>query len=95
MTPVSYKGFTQRFIKSCKIPEEYRVEQDELPTEYEQYLNYYRSQVRSKQTVQGAWRILSGFNIYLKKLNISLCKISIEQVDHFLGHYNKNYASLT
>ncbi len=93
MTPISYKGFTQRFIKSCKILEEYRVEQDELPAEYEQYLNYYRSQVRSKQTVQNAWRILFGFNIHLKESNISLCKISIEQVDHFLGHYNKNYAS--
>ncbi len=93
MKPASNKGFTQRFIKSCKIPEEYRVAQEELPAEYEQYLNYYRSQVRSKQTVQGAWRILSGFNIYLKISNISLCKISIEQVDHFLGHYNKKYAS--
>ncbi len=95
MTTDSHKGFTQRFINSCKIPEEYRVEQDKLPVEYEQYLKYYRFQVRSKQTVQGVWRILSGFNIYLKKSNISLCKISIEQVDHFLGHYNKNYASGT
>ena len=93
MTTDPHKGFIQRFIKGCKIPEEFRVKQDVLPTEYERYLYYYRAQVRSKQTVQGVWRTLSGFNIYLKKSNISLCKISIGQVDHFLGHYNKNYAS--
>ncbi|MCD4718505.1 MAG: tyrosine-type recombinase/integrase [Desulfobacula sp.] len=93
MTPDPHKGFTQRFIKSCKIPEEFRVRRNVLPTEYEQYLNYYRLQVRSRQTVQGVWKILSGFDIYLQKSNSSLCKISIEQVDHFLGHYNKNYTS--
>ena len=93
MTPDPHKGFTQRFINSCKIPEEFRIKQDVLPTEYEQYLDYYRAQVRSKLTVQGVWRILSGFDIFLQKSNISLCKISIEQIDHFLGHYNKNYAS--
>jgi integrase/recombinase XerD len=95
MTTDSHKGFSQRFIKGCKIPEEFRVEQDVLPVEFERYLNYYRTQVRSKRTVQGVWRVLSGFDIYLQKLNISLYKISIEQIDQFLGHYNNNYASGT
>ncbi len=95
MTPDPNKGFTQCFSRRCKIPEEFRIKQDVLPTEYEQYLDYYRAQVRSKLTVQGVWRILSGFDIYLRKSNISLHKISIEQVDYFLALYNKNYANGT
>jgi len=95
MTPDLDKGFTQCFSRVCKIPEEFRVKQEFLPAEYEQYLEYYRAQVRSKLTVQALWRILSGFVIYLKKLNISLHEISIENVDHFLALYNKNYSLKT
>jgi len=95
MTPDQNKGFTQCFSKHCKIPEEFRIKQDILPTEYEQYLDYYRDQVRSKLTVQGVWRILSGFDIYLRKSKISLHTISIEDIDHFLALYNKNYSLKT
>jgi integrase/recombinase XerD len=65
---------------------------NELPEEFEQYLDYYKAQVRRKRTAQGMRRILSSFNIYLQKLNIALCKISIEQIDHFLALYNKDYS---
>jgi integrase/recombinase XerD len=40
-------------------------------------------------------KIISGFNLYLQKSNIAFCKISIEQIDHFLALYNKNYATAT
>lgn len=66
-----------------------------LPEEFEQYLSCYKAQVRSKYTVQGMRRILSGFNTYLQKFNLTIDKISIEQVDHFLALYNKNYATGT
>ena len=62
---------------------------NELPEEFEQYLDYYKAQVRRKRTAQEMRRILSSFNIHLQKLNIVLCKISIVQVDHFLALYNK------
>jgi hypothetical protein len=35
---------------------------NELPEEFEQYLDYYKAQVRRKKTVQGMRRILSSFN---------------------------------
>ena len=76
----------------CKIPEEFRAKQDVLPTQFEQYLDYYSVQVRRMHSVQYMRQILSGLNLYLQKSNIALCKISIEQIDHFLALYNKNYA---
>lgn len=66
-----------------------------LPTEYEQYLDYYRIQVRRMHSVKYMRQILSALNLYLKKSNIDFCKISIEQIDHFLMLYNKNYATST
>ncbi len=66
-----------------------------LPETFERYLSCYKAQVRSKYTVQGMRRILSSFNTYLEDSNITLCEISIEQVDHFLAVYNKNYATGT
>ena len=95
MTPDPHKGFIQRFPKSCKIPEELRAKQDVLPTEYEQYLDYYRAQVRRMHSVYCMRKILSSLNFYLQKSNIVLCKISIQQIDHFLALYNKNYALAT
>ncbi len=89
------KGAAQIFSKTCKIPEELRAKQDVLPTEYGQYLGYYRVQVRRMHSVQCMRKILSSFNFYLQKSNISLCKILIEQVDQFLALYNKNYATAT
>ncbi len=89
------KGVTQNFSRNCKIPEEYRIKQDVLPTEYEQYLDYYRAQVRRMHSVYCMRKILSSLNLYLQKSNIALCKITIEQIDHFLALYNKNYATAT
>ena len=63
-----------------------------LPAQYEQYLVYYRAQVRRMHSVYCMRTILSGLNLYLQKSNIALYKISIEQVDDFLALYNKNYA---
>jgi len=79
----------------CKIPEEFRVKQDLLPALYEQYLDYYRAQVRRMHSVYCMRKIISSLNFYLQKSNITLCKISIEQVDDFLALYNKNYAPAT
>jgi len=60
------------------------------PEEFEQYLDYYKVQ-SSKGMIYRAKRILSGFDIYLQKFNIDLCKISIEQIDQFLALYNKDH----
>jgi integrase/recombinase XerD len=95
MTPDPHKGFIQRFSKSCKIPEELRAKQDVLPIQMEQYLDYYKAQVRRMHSVYCMRRILSSLNLYLQKSNIALCKITIEQIDHFLALYNKNYATAT
>lgn len=89
------KGVAQNFSRNCKMSEEFRVKQDALPAEYEQYLDCYSVQVRRKETVQGMRSIISSLNLYLKKSNIVLFKISIEQVDNFLALYNKNYAIAT
>ena len=90
-----FKRGVQNFRGNCKIPEEFRVKQDVLPAEYEQYLDYYKAQVRRMHSVYCMKQILSGLNLYLQKLNIALCKISIDQVDCFLALYNKNYATAT
>jgi len=62
-----------------------------IPEEFERYLYYYKTQVRRKETVQRVRNILTGLDVYLQKLDITFCKISIEQVDHFLARYNKNF----
>jgi len=68
---------------------------NKIPEVYEQYLDYYRTQVRRMHSVYCMRKILSGLNLYLQKSNIALCKISIEQIDCFLALYNKNYATAT
>ena len=68
-----------------------KAKQNALPRKFEQYLDYYGI-LNSEGMVQGARRTFSGFNFYLQESNISLRKISISQVDHFLEFYNKNYA---
>jgi len=68
---------------------------NKIPEAFEQYLDYYSVQVRRMHSVYCMRKILSSLNLYLQKSNIVLCKISIEQVDHFLALYNKNYATAT
>jgi len=68
---------------------------NKIPEVFEQYLDYYRAQVRRMHTVYCMRKILSSLNLYLQKSNIVLYKISIEQVDHFLALHNKNYATAT
>jgi integrase/recombinase XerD len=63
---------------------------NKIPEVFAQYLDCYKAQC-STGMVYRARRILSGFDIYLQKFNIDLCKISIEQIDQFLALYNKNY----
>jgi integrase/recombinase XerD len=94
MTP-DFKEMVQNFSRNCKMPGEFKVKQDVLPAEYEQYLDYYRIQVRRMHSVQCMRQILSGLNLYLQKSDSALCKISIGQVDHFLALYNENYATAT
>ena len=91
----SHKRSAQYHNRRCKIPELFQIRQEVLPTDYEQYLDYYKNRCQEKRTLQGAKRILSGFNIYLQKSNIDLHKISIEQIDSFLAYYNKNLAQST
>ena len=68
---------------------------NKIPELFEQYLDYYKAQVRRMHSVYCMRQILSALNLYLRKSNIVLFKISIEQVDHFLALYNKNYATAT
>ena len=68
---------------------------NKIPELFEQYLDYYSIQVRRMHSVQYMRQILSSLNLYLKKSNIVLFKISIEQVDNFLALHNKNYATAT
>ena len=68
---------------------------NKIPEVLEQYLYYYSAQVRRMHSVYCMRKIISGLNLYLQKSNIALCKISIEQIDHFLALHNKNYAPAT
>ena len=68
---------------------------NKIPEAFEQYLDYYRAQVRRMHSVYCMRKILSSLNLYLQKSNSALCKISIGQVDHFLALYNENYAPAT
>ncbi|MCK5097807.1 MAG: tyrosine-type recombinase/integrase [Desulfobacteraceae bacterium] len=86
------KHFAQCLYERSKIPEPFKIKQEVLPAVYELYLDYYKNYCLRQKTVEGARRILSDLNIYLQKSNISLHKISIEQIDHFIALYNKNYA---
>lgn len=79
----------------CKIPKFFQIRQDVLPKDFEEYLDYYKNRCQVKRVIQDARRILSGFNLYLQKLNIDLYKISIENIDSFLAYYNKNLAQGT
>lgn len=81
--------------KRCKIPKIFQIRQAVLPTDFEQYLDYYRNRCQGKRILRDTRRILSGFNIYLQKSNIDLYKISIEKIDSFLACYNKNLAQST
>lgn len=79
----------------CKIPEFFQIRQKVLPTDFEQYLDYYTNRCQGKRILRDVRRILSGFNIYLQQLNTDLHKISIEQIDSFQAYYNKNLAQST
>lgn len=79
----------------CKIPKFFQVRQKTLPTDFEQYLEFYKNRCQGKRSLRDVRRILSGFNIYLQQLNIDLHKISIEQIDSFQAYYNKNFAQST
>jgi len=79
----------------CKIPKLFQVRQKTLPTDFEQYLEFYKNRCQGKRSLRDVRRILSGFNIYLQQLNIDLHKISIEQIDSFQAYYNKNFSQST
>ena len=89
------KRFAQYLHGICEIPEPFQIKQEILPEEYERYMDYYKIIGQSYQTIQHTRKILSGFVIYLRKSNIFLHKISIEDVDRFLVLYNKNYSLKT
>jgi len=86
------KHFAQYLYVCCEIPEPFKIKQKVLPTEYEQYLNYYQNCCQSERTVQAARRTLSGFNVYLEKSGTNLHRISIEQIDRFLALHTKDFA---
>jgi integrase/recombinase XerD len=86
------KSDFQKGTGQYEIPEFLKkTKQDILPNKIEQYLDFYR-ELNSEGVVQGARKTFSVFNRYLQESNISLCKISIGQVDQFLAIYNKGYA---
>ena len=68
---------------------------NKIPEVFEQYLDYFKAQVRRMHSVYYMRKILSDLDFYLQQSNIVLYKISIEQVDDFLALYNKNYAPAT
>ena len=68
---------------------------NKIPKVFEQYLDYYRAQVRRMHSVYCMRKILFGLNLYMQKSKIVLYKISIKDVDSFLAIYNKNYATST
>jgi len=91
----SHKRLAQYHKNRCKLPELFQKRQKALPKIFEQYLEYYKNRCQNKRTRQGSRNILSGFNIYLRKSNIELHKISIEHIDNFLAYYTKNLAQST
>jgi integrase/recombinase XerD len=91
----SYNQPVQYHTNRCKIPDFFQIRQDELPKDFEQYLDCYKNRCQGQRSFRDVRRILSGLNIYLQQSNIDLHKISIEQIDSFQAYYNKNLAQST
>ena len=64
-----------------------------LPDIFEDYLHYCTTtRYDTEKTVQHIRRILEAFNHYLKRHNLNLSAITIEQLDTFDQEYNAAYA---
>ena len=64
-----------------------------LPDIFEDYLHYCTTtRYDTEKTVQHVRRVLVAFDHYLKRDNLSLSAISIEQIDAFNQEYNSAYA---
>ncbi|MCJ7601634.1 MAG: hypothetical protein MUO63_09060, partial [Desulfobulbaceae bacterium] len=64
-----------------------------LPGIFEDYLHYCATaRYDTEQTVQHTRRILEAFHHYLKRHDINLSAITIEQIDAFERQYNAAYA---
>ncbi len=75
---------------SQPIPRKSRIK---LPELYEDYLHYCATtRYDTDKTVQHIRRVLEAFDHYLKRHNLNLLSINIEQIDSFEQEYNAAYA---
>ena len=72
------------------IPRKSRLK---LPEIFEDYLHYCASaRYNTEKTVQHTRRVLESFFHYLKRHNLNLSAINIEQIDDFIQEYNVTYS---
>lgn len=70
-----------------------RKSRPKLPELFEDYLHYCATtRYDTEKTVQHIRRVLEAFDHYLKRHNLSLSTITIEQIDAFDQEYNAAYA---
>ena len=91
------RGISQYLFHQKRIPqlipkkEEYR-----LPDIYEEYLAYYKKSRQSHDRhIKQIKRVLAAFHDYLKKSEVNLPSITIEQIDAFFAEFNIGFAPAT
>ena len=92
------RGLSGYLHSEGKIPQPLRLPnyQIDLPDIYEAYLHYHEQnkQIPYRQ-IKHRRRVLASFHAYLQEANISLSRLTIEQVDSFLATFCERFAPAT
>lgn len=92
------RGLCGYLYSEGKIPQPLRLPnyQIDLPDIYEAYLHYHEqsTQIPYRQIKQ-IRRVLTSLHQYLEEANISLSRLTIEQVDSFLATFCEGFAPAT
>jgi site-specific recombinase XerD len=92
------RGLSGYLYAEGKIPQPLRLPnyQIDLPDIYEEYLHYHeQSKQITYRQIKHRRRLLASFHEYLERANISLSRLTIEQVDSFLATFCERLAPAT
>jgi site-specific recombinase XerD len=97
-TSTAIRGLCRHLYKQGKVgaPLPRSHQRKDLPEIYEDYLTYrHKSRKASSQQITVIRRVLCAFDDFLKRENIRLSRLTIEQVDAFWAEFNSGFALLT
>ena len=97
-TSTAIRGLCRHLYKQGKVgaPLPRSHHRKNLPEIYEDYLRYrHKSRQASSQQITVIKRVLCAFDDFLKRENIRLSRLTIEQVDAFWVEFNSGFALLT